>query len=120
MGVLAFGLAAYDSYNRVSRIAESFPTCTDGIREIVEPLNREIAKVEESAGRLNPQTEKKITEVKVKQPFPGRLTWCEGSDPFQCGLDSGCSSVPDVLHAGSQGKVVPDDGATSGAKQRSN
>lgn len=67
-GMLALGLAGYGSYNRISTFVESFPSYADRIREIVEPLNQKIAKVEESAGRLSPQPAKKITEVKVKEP----------------------------------------------------
>ena len=67
--MLAFGLAAYASYNRISSFVEEFPSYIDRIRGMVEPFNQKIAKVEESAGRLSPErTSKKIAEVKVRQP----------------------------------------------------
>jgi predicted PurR-regulated permease PerM len=68
VGMLALGFVAYGSYSRASTFVEMFPSYADRIRGIVEPLNQKIAKVEESAGRLNPEPAKKITEVKVKQP----------------------------------------------------
>jgi predicted PurR-regulated permease PerM len=66
-GMLTLGLVAYGSYNRISTFVETFPTYADRIGRIIEPLQHKIAKVEESAGRLNPEITKKITEVKVKQ-----------------------------------------------------
>lgn len=66
-GMLAIGFLAYGSYNRFSTFVETFPSYADRIREMVEPLNHKIAKVEESAGKLNPEPAKKVTEVKVKQ-----------------------------------------------------
>jgi len=66
-GMAALGLAAYASYNRVSTFIEQFPSYADRVREIVEPLNHKIQKVEESAKRLNPEPGKKVTEVKVRQ-----------------------------------------------------
>ena len=68
VGMLALGFAAYGSYRRVSTFIEMFPSYAERIREMAEPLTQKIAKVEESAGRLNPEPAKKITEVKVKQP----------------------------------------------------
>ena len=67
-GMAGLGLAAYGSYNRVSTFIENFPSYADRVREIVEPINHKIERVEESAKRLNPEPGKKITEVKVRQP----------------------------------------------------
>jgi predicted PurR-regulated permease PerM len=67
-GMLTLGLTAYGSYNRISVYVETFPAYAGRIAKIVEPLQLKIAKVEESAGRLRPETTKKITEVKVQQP----------------------------------------------------
>ncbi len=67
-GMAGLGLAAYGSYNRVSTFIENFPSYADRVREIVEPINHKIERVEESAKRLNPEPGKKVTEVKVRQP----------------------------------------------------
>ena|SRR5271165_1252187 len=67
-GMLALVVVTYGIYNRVSTFVQSFPSYADRIREIVEPLNHKIQKMEESAGRLNPEPAKKVTEVQVKQP----------------------------------------------------
>jgi predicted PurR-regulated permease PerM len=66
-GVLTLALAGYGSYNRISTFVEAFPNYADRIGRIVEPLQHKIAKVEESAGQINPEKAKKITEVRVKQ-----------------------------------------------------
>jgi len=68
LGMFALGLLAYGSYNRISFLAETFPSYAERIREIVEPLNQKITRMEETAGRLNPEPPKKATEVRVKQP----------------------------------------------------
>ena len=45
------------------------PQYAEQIREVVQPLNRKIAKVQETAGSLNPEpSTKKIAEVKIKEP----------------------------------------------------
>ena len=67
-GMVALGLAAYASYNRVSTFVEDFPSYADRVRQIVEPLNHKIQQVEESAKRLNPEPGKKVAEVKLRQP----------------------------------------------------
>jgi AI-2E family transporter len=66
-GMLGLGLVAYGSYNRTATFVERFLIYADRIRAIVQPLSQKIAKVEEGAGRLNPEPGKKVTEVKVKQ-----------------------------------------------------
>jgi predicted PurR-regulated permease PerM len=67
-GMLAIGFLGYSSYNRFSTFIERLPMYTERIRSMTEPLSRQITKVEESAGKLNPDSSKRITEVKVKQP----------------------------------------------------
>lgn len=66
--LIGLGFLAYGSYNRFSNFVEDFPAYATRLRSITEPLNHKIAKVEESAGRLDPEPTKRITEVKVKQP----------------------------------------------------
>ena len=45
------------------------PQYAERIREILQPLNRKIARVQETAGSLNPEpSTKKIAEVKIKEP----------------------------------------------------
>ena len=68
-GMLCFGFLTYSSYNVVSDIVETMPQYAEQIREVVQPLNRKIAKVQETAGSLNPEpSTKKIAEVKIKEP----------------------------------------------------
>jgi predicted PurR-regulated permease PerM len=68
-GMLCFGFLTYSSYNLVSDIVETMPQYAEQIREVVQPLNRKIAKVQETAGSLNPEpSAKKIAEVKIKEP----------------------------------------------------
>jgi predicted PurR-regulated permease PerM len=68
-GMLCFGFLTHSSYNLVSEIVETMPQYGERIREVVQPLNRKIAKVQETAGSLNPEpSAKKIAEVKIKEP----------------------------------------------------
>lgn len=68
-GMLLFGFLTYSSYNRISDVVETMPQYAERIREMLQPLNRKIEKVQETAGSLNPETpSKKIAEVKIKEP----------------------------------------------------
>jgi predicted PurR-regulated permease PerM len=69
-GLLLFCSLAYASYSRVSNIVETIPQYAERIRAVIQPLNQKIAKVQETAGSLNPEASspKKITEVKIKEP----------------------------------------------------
>jgi predicted PurR-regulated permease PerM len=69
-GMLCFAFLAHASYNRISDIVETMPQYTERIRDAIQPLSRKIAKVQETAGNLNPDPapSKKIAEVKVKEP----------------------------------------------------
>jgi predicted PurR-regulated permease PerM len=68
-GMLFFCFLAYSSYNRISDIVETMPQYAERIREALKPLNQKIAKVQETAGSLNPEAPtKKIAEVKIKEP----------------------------------------------------
>ena len=61
----------YSSYNRISDIVETMPQYADRIRDVIRPFNQKIARVQETAGSLNPETPaKKVAEVKIKEP-PG-------------------------------------------------
>jgi predicted PurR-regulated permease PerM len=68
-GMLLFGFLTYASYNRISDIVETMPQYAERIREVLKPLNQKIARVQETAGSLNPEASaKKIAEVKIKEP----------------------------------------------------
>jgi predicted PurR-regulated permease PerM len=68
-GMLSFGFLTYASYNRVSDIVETMPQYADRIRDVIRPFNQKIARVQETAGSLNPETPaKKVAEVKIKEP----------------------------------------------------
>jgi predicted PurR-regulated permease PerM len=68
VGMLSLVFVGYSSYNRFTIFVEKFPAYADRIREIVKPLSTEMAKLEDTAGKLNPDSSKRVTEVKVKQP----------------------------------------------------
>jgi predicted PurR-regulated permease PerM len=68
-GMVCFCFVSYESYNRISDLVETMPQYTERILEVIQPLNQKIAKVQETAGRLNPQTStKKVAEVKIHEP----------------------------------------------------
>jgi predicted PurR-regulated permease PerM len=68
-GMLVFCFLTYASYNRVSDIVETMPQYAERIRDVIKPLNQKIAKVQETAGSLNPEVPtRKIAEVKIKDP----------------------------------------------------
>jgi predicted PurR-regulated permease PerM len=68
-GMLLFSFLTYVSYNRILDIAETMPQYAERIRDVTRPLSQKIAKVQETAGSLNPETSaKKIAEVKIKEP----------------------------------------------------
>jgi predicted PurR-regulated permease PerM len=66
-GMLFICFLMYASYNRISDIVETMPQYAERIRDVIKPLNQKIAKVQETAGSLNPEAPaKKIAEVKSK------------------------------------------------------
>jgi predicted PurR-regulated permease PerM len=68
-GMLLFCFLTFASYNRISDIVETMPQYAEQIRAIIKPLNQKIARVQETAGSLNPEgPAKKIAEVKIKEP----------------------------------------------------
>src|ERR1700723_686270 len=68
-GMLFSCFLTYASYNRISDIVETMPQYALRIRDVIKPLNQKIAKVQETAGSLNPEVPaKKIAEVKIKEP----------------------------------------------------
>jgi predicted PurR-regulated permease PerM len=68
-GMMFFCFLTYTSYNRISDIVETMPQYAERIRDAVRPLTQKIAKVQETAGSLNPeQPTKKVAEVKIKEP----------------------------------------------------
>jgi predicted PurR-regulated permease PerM len=70
-GMLFFCFLTYASYNRISDLVDAMPQYADQIRDAIRPLSQKIARVQETAGSLNPETStntKKIAEVKLKEP----------------------------------------------------
>jgi predicted PurR-regulated permease PerM len=72
-GMLFFCFLTYSSYNRVSNLVDAMPQYADRIRGAIRPLSQKIARVQETAVTLNPETPtnpnaKKIAEVKVNEP----------------------------------------------------
>lgn len=68
-GMVSFCFLTYASYNRISDIVETMPQYADRIRDVIKPFNQKIARVQETAGSLNPETPaKKVAEVKIKEP----------------------------------------------------
>jgi predicted PurR-regulated permease PerM len=70
-GMLFFCFLTYVSYNRTSDLVDAMPQYADQIRDAIRPLSQKIARVQETAGSLNPETStnaKKIAEVKLKEP----------------------------------------------------
>ena len=68
-GMLSFCFLTYASYNRISDIVETMPQYADRIRDVIKPFNQKIARVQETAGSLNPEAPaKKVAEVKIKEP----------------------------------------------------
>jgi predicted PurR-regulated permease PerM len=67
-GLLVFAMVGYASYNRVSNSIDKIPEYTERIRELVEPLTRKIAKVQESATQLSPAPPgKRVPQVQIKE-----------------------------------------------------
>jgi predicted PurR-regulated permease PerM len=54
-GVLLSCFLMYTSYNRISDIVGTMPQYAERIRDVIKPLNQKIAKVQETAGNLNPE-----------------------------------------------------------------
>jgi predicted PurR-regulated permease PerM len=68
-GMLCFCFLTYASYNRISDLVEAVPQYAEQIRDAIRPFSQKIARVQETAGSLNPETStKKIAEVKIKEP----------------------------------------------------
>jgi predicted PurR-regulated permease PerM len=68
-GMVSFCFLTYASYNRISDIVETMPQYADRIRDVIRPFNQKIARVQETAGSMNPETPaKKVAEVKIKEP----------------------------------------------------
>jgi predicted PurR-regulated permease PerM len=68
VGMVTLGFLAYSSSMRVSAFVQQFPTYAERVKMLVKPLSSEMSKLEETAGKLNPDTSKRVTEVKVRQP----------------------------------------------------
>src|SRR5580698_7553208 len=68
-GMLCLGLLTYSSYNRISDFVDAMPQYAVRVRDALQPFNQKIARVQETAGNLNPEpSPKKVAEVKIKEP----------------------------------------------------
>src|SRR5580658_10317907 len=54
-GMLFFCFLTYSSYNRISDLVDSTPQYADQIRDAIRPFSQKIARVQETAGSLNPE-----------------------------------------------------------------
>jgi len=67
-GTLFSCFLTYAIYNHILDIVETMPLYAERIRDVIKPLNQKIAKVQETAGSLNPEVPtKKIAEVKIRE-----------------------------------------------------
>lgn len=69
-GMLFLCFLTYSSYNRISDFVDAMPQYAVRVRDAIQPFNQKIARVQETAGSLNPEpsSPKKIAEVKIKEP----------------------------------------------------
>src|ERR1700687_13009 len=68
-GVLLLALSIYASYGKAYVLVDSIPQYTSRIREAIEPLSRNIEKVQKSAGSLTPGlSPRKVPEVRISEP----------------------------------------------------
>jgi len=68
-GMLLVCFMTYASYNSISDVVETMPQYAERIRAVIQPLSQKIARVQETAGSLNPEPPaKKVAEVKIKEP----------------------------------------------------
>src|SRR5580704_7640709 len=55
-GMLFFCFLTYFSYNRISNFVEAMPQYAERIRDAIRPLSQKIARVQETAVTLSPET----------------------------------------------------------------
>lgn len=70
-GSLLFCFLTYSSYNRISDLVDEMPQYAVRVRDAIKPFSQKIARVQETAGSLNPETTtsaKRVAEVKIKEP----------------------------------------------------
>jgi predicted PurR-regulated permease PerM len=69
-GMLFLCFLTYSSYNRISDLVDAMPQYAEHIRDAIRPFSQKIARVQETAGSLNPESTspKKVAEVKIKEP----------------------------------------------------
>jgi predicted PurR-regulated permease PerM len=69
-GMLSFCFLAYTFYNRISDLVDAMPQYAEHIRDAIRPFSQRIARVQETAGSLNPDpsSPKRVAEVKIKEP----------------------------------------------------
>jgi AI-2 transport protein TqsA len=70
-GILVLFMLVYSSYGRVDRFIDDVPDYADRVQEMLKPLQRNLEKVQKTAGTLNPAANaspsKKIPEVRINE-----------------------------------------------------
>jgi predicted PurR-regulated permease PerM len=68
LGVVVVASGAYFGYQRVSDFVDEAPRYADKIRGAIEPISKKIQRVQENAGKVNPNPiPKKVPEVKLRE-----------------------------------------------------
>jgi len=70
-GSLLLCLLTYSSYDRISDFIDEMPQYAVRVRDAIQPFSQKIARVQETAGDLSPETTtspKRVAEVKLKEP----------------------------------------------------
>ncbi len=68
--------AIYASYHQVSEVVDQLPVYARRVGEAIAPFAKKVQKVQDSAGRLNPEPPaKRVPEVKVKEDYPAWTTY---------------------------------------------
>ena len=68
--------AVYASYHQVSDFVDQLPAYARRVGEAIAPFAKKVQKVQDSAGRLNPEPPaKRVPEVKVKEDYPAWTTY---------------------------------------------
>ena len=68
LGLLVVAGAGYFGYERVSDFVERLPSYTQKVRALIEPLSKKVQRVQENAGKINPNSApKRVPEVKIRE-----------------------------------------------------
>jgi predicted PurR-regulated permease PerM len=82
-GLFAVAMLGYASYSRVSNSIDQIPEYTERIQDLISPLTRKMAKVEEGANRLAPAVPgKKVQQVQIKETVSWTSYIIRGAGPI--------------------------------------